>query len=286
MGEGATDRHDDYWKIDDQYYYMAKQLRTMLEDRHYHVGGIKDVGRLEGCLRRSRLGLMSYHNCGNEELRRLIAVRKLNDSITDGLREGDRQELLAILDCADLQPSFHRFLELPPELRNQVYKYYYAECRDVVFAPTQPPLTRCCILVRREALHMFYATRVFTLQLRRTTNYHDRCNLLSMGERQLLFWHSARPEHIAAITSLSVSVLLCLPFRREDIPDMAGQHLPRLLDFARLPTAKAARVGYWMAQLPTGLPEIEVKKCLKVAGSIERVADAMKKRAGGGGGLT
>ncbi|KAK5724697.1 hypothetical protein LTR15_004744 [Elasticomyces elasticus] len=63
---------------------------------------------------------------------------------------------------ADDTPRFHRFLELPPELRTQILEYYIAPFTlGGLRAPTMPPATRICRQLRSEILPLFFAACTF-----------------------------------------------------------------------------------------------------------------------------
>ncbi|TKA70254.1 hypothetical protein B0A55_07762 [Friedmanniomyces simplex] len=209
---GTRDNHDDYWKID-LYNGTAKEMRAWLEDRHYQVGAFKEKDRLDQCILRSKLGRISYYKHTNAELRNLIAIRKIDTSAPSmqHYRGNTKEKLLALLDYEDEHPKFERFLQLPPELRNKVYAYHYADFRDRIYAPSQPPLSRICRQLRRESLPMFYATCEFELRLQRFSPSYRYSNprpatfRLTVGDRMLLFLHSTDPKHLAAIRRLHIS---------------------------------------------------------------------------------
>ncbi|KAK5740562.1 hypothetical protein LTR17_004599 [Elasticomyces elasticus] len=208
----SRDQHDDYWKLE-IFQGSVKQMRAWLEGRKYHVGSIKNVGRLQEHISRAKLGIMSCHGFTNDELRELILAKNIDASryITKHNR-GTREDLILLIDRANLHPSFHRFLEMPPELRNRVYGYYYADFRDRIYAPSQPPLSRICRQLRKECLPMFYATCDFEFRLKRfsaTHRYYSPSRQpmrLTIGDRMMHFLHSTQPEHLAAIRNLRIAV--------------------------------------------------------------------------------
>jgi hypothetical protein len=61
----------------------------------------------------------------------------------------------------DDEPSFARFLQLPPELRVMTYEYYIDSLGTAPSVHSQPHLTRTSHLVRQEALPLFYARSTF-----------------------------------------------------------------------------------------------------------------------------
>lgn len=60
-------------------------------------------------------------------------------------------------------PSFHKFLNLPAELRMEIYKHYIDDLGPVPPEEhdNQPPLTRASSLLRKEALPLFYSHATF-----------------------------------------------------------------------------------------------------------------------------
>ncbi|KAK3647820.1 hypothetical protein LTR56_007794 [Elasticomyces elasticus] len=87
------------------------------------VCGIKfDPGctlkRLEALWLRFTRGLLPYTTCSNSELRRFCQQRGLK-AIEGAMRES----LISVLENADDEPVFERFLDLPPELRAIIFEY-------------------------------------------------------------------------------------------------------------------------------------------------------------------
>ena len=69
------------------------------------------------------------------------------------------------LEQADKTLAFHRFVELPPELRVRVYEYYVAAFPARISNPTQPPVTRANRLLREECLPIFYTNARFAITM-------------------------------------------------------------------------------------------------------------------------
>ena len=209
----TRDQHDDYWKLDLHYNLTAKEMRALLEERHYNVGTLMDKGRLKEHLRRTDLGLPSYYDLTIDGLRALLALRKVSSDHGTSYGFTMKRRLVKWLEEADLHPDFNRFLGLPPELRNKVYGYYYAGLRQPIYAPSQPPLSRICRQIRKESLPMFYAVCEFEFRLQRytqlskwSTTTADTVWRLTICDRMLLFLHSTPPENLAAIRNLRVVV--------------------------------------------------------------------------------
>ncbi|RMZ15345.1 hypothetical protein D0860_01663 [Hortaea werneckii] len=135
----SYDKHDSYWKLNLPYLKIA-EMHDILKSRNYHVAKKLTSDLLRSALRRSEQGHMSYHNCSNDELRRFIQARKIEASAL-GLKL-PKSELVDVLQSEDQRPKFHRFQELPPELRNRIYEYHFANFHQPICAPSQPPITK------------------------------------------------------------------------------------------------------------------------------------------------
>ncbi|KAK1825556.1 hypothetical protein LTR12_000358 [Friedmanniomyces endolithicus] len=202
----TSDEHDDYWKIRASSGLTVKDTKAVLEERGYHVGGIKDQGYLHYCNVRCNLGLPSYHKVDIHELRQRIKKRKIDTTaFFDKSSSGNRRELLAALDHADSNPRFERFLRLAQELRNKIYENYYDELATPIYAPSQPPLSRVCAQLRRESLPMFYATCEFEVRFERLPR-PSTAKRFVMCDRMLLFLHSTEPKYLTSVRSLYVVV--------------------------------------------------------------------------------
>ncbi|KAK0365427.1 ornithine aminotransferase [Friedmanniomyces endolithicus] len=70
--------------------------------------------------------------------------------------------MIAILEQADDERVFPRFMDLPPELRVEIYGHHFRSFDEGILA-VQPPLTTVCKLLRQEALPMFYRSHRFGL---------------------------------------------------------------------------------------------------------------------------
>lgn len=87
----------------------------MLMERNYHAGSSKDKRKLAGCLLRTDLGLISYVNETNDELRALLSKRNSHEYF--GNHKGTREELIWALEREDYNRRFKHFTRLPAELR-------------------------------------------------------------------------------------------------------------------------------------------------------------------------
>lgn len=119
-------------------------------------------------------GLISYEGLSITEFRLFIARRGL-PTITD--KKHTRSSLKAQLEQADEDATFDRFLDLPPEIRCQIYEHYFGSLNSPAhrYSPIgpQPPITRTSRQTREEALPLFYSRCCFSLEVQ----YDGRLNV-------------------------------------------------------------------------------------------------------------
>ncbi|KAK3626901.1 hypothetical protein LTR56_019527 [Elasticomyces elasticus] len=77
-----------------------------------------------------------------------------------------RRSTIAALEEAAAKRTFHRFLDLPPELRERVYWFTFSYS-DHAYHLQQPAVSRVSRLVRTESLPIFYKTNRFGVNIRR-----------------------------------------------------------------------------------------------------------------------
>ncbi|RMY90305.1 hypothetical protein D0864_01720 [Hortaea werneckii] len=209
----SYDKHDSYWKLNLPYLKIA-EMHDILKNRNYHVAKRLTSDLLRSALLRSEQGHMSYHKCSSDELRRLIQARKIEASPL-GLKLS-KSELVDILQSEDQRPKFHRFQELPPELRNRIYEYHFASFHQPICAPSQPPITKVSSLLRRETLQLFYHSCVFEVHLRlrmenETWSRFYRTPRLSLSDRDLMFLRCTEAENLSCIRRLNIVASIVSP---------------------------------------------------------------------------
>lgn len=100
----------EYWlyeNLHDYTNYTVEGLRGLLAARGYAIGSATTPKNLPVALKRSDLGLLSYTNRPNHELRELIQQRGLNKAFQSS-HECNRTDLLKILNDADDDRRFHK----------------------------------------------------------------------------------------------------------------------------------------------------------------------------------
>lgn len=80
----------------------------------------------------------------------------------------------------DEHNTFHRFLDLPPELRERIYTQYLNDYNEDDNPKCQPPISYASRSVRREALTLFYECCLFSI--RAATGIREDLKPISDGQ--------------------------------------------------------------------------------------------------------
>lgn len=214
---------DRYWRLPN--YILTNQvseIRHYLKTHNYpHTIPSSDFPSLLQSLARS---LPDYEKCKTVELRLFAHQRRLTN-IPD-ISTATRQDLAKVLRLADQTPEFHRFLELPSELRTSIYTFYCSDfATEPLTLPTYPPLARTNNQLLEEVLPVFYNSCTFAVNL--STDVSDYFqpitgtgsaaglapapgpgaipHVLRMQRETTLFFKALSSEHIANIQSLEVT---------------------------------------------------------------------------------
>ncbi|KAF2480276.1 hypothetical protein BDY17DRAFT_327240 [Neohortaea acidophila] len=168
--------YDFYWRFD-QYDHLSQSdlISTLITAGCSATIALESKPELIARKVRLDRGLLLYENCTDEELQQLVRRRLLQPmesaykacglprhDIVD-LRKWWHDGMIKKLEDADAT-GFGKFLDLPPELRSRVYKFYVGSLPAVLSCPSQPPLARTCNLIRNEVLPIFYGHHTFELR--------------------------------------------------------------------------------------------------------------------------
>lgn len=139
---------------------LAKRARAALDQHRFPYAKSIKKKRAIQLARRAARGLLTYDTCRFEELMTFIQARGLD---APGKHLTWNSELIAELERADEEASFHCFLELPPELRVRLYTYHFTAFETVSIEPA--PIFGTSRLVRQEARPLFYENIRFRIRL-------------------------------------------------------------------------------------------------------------------------
>jgi len=155
-----------YWKLSVGDLLNKEDLRAKLYWNNFHALKTTKLARLRILYVRSQRGMRSYEGMSRKELENEVAQRRIllpDPCVT----MGDLKEELEQYD--DEHNTFHRFLDLPPELRQRIYTEYFNTYDEDDNPKCQPPISYASRIVRREALPLLYECCAFAL---RTDHVH------------------------------------------------------------------------------------------------------------------
>lgn len=152
---------NDYWKLDSGSRGKTKEtLFRILAVRNPSLKGksSRSIGRLRELYVRHQRGMLSYEGIPARELGSFITQRGI---VSTANSKTTIAELRAQLEQADNDMTFGRFSDLPPEIRQQIFKQYFDsfyDCSDWD-SPlgSQPPITLASRQTRQEALPLFFS---------------------------------------------------------------------------------------------------------------------------------
>ena len=144
-----------YWKLDSANQCQKRGLRQKLEENGHSAfkSGCRTTARLRPLYIRRQRGLLSFEGLPLHELRQYATLRGI---VVDP--DATATIVKAQLEKADDEATFDRFTELPPEIRQIVFRYYYESLPSIERAPRkcQPPITTASRMIREESLPLFY----------------------------------------------------------------------------------------------------------------------------------
>lgn len=164
---------DRYWQTDIPQMDGMEKFRYYLKEKGFYHKSTDQLPRLQGLTKRWARGHQSYDACGVNDLRALLQRRRLEPY---GGRKANKRQLVRCLEVADdaddarnamnATRELHRFSELPPELRNRVYEFYFESLGKVPPRFVVPPLCRASRQLRSETTGLFFEHSTFIILLR------------------------------------------------------------------------------------------------------------------------
>lgn len=148
---------DTYWRLGFDTNRTIKQLKDFLDARDYQYALSASKTELVKAVGRCQRGLLSYRKCSTDELRAFCHVRALSIPA----RSTKVARLSSVLEAADEEATFTRFLDLPVELRVKVYELHFRDFDRITRRHRQPPIT-LVPQIRTEALPLFYGCVTFS----------------------------------------------------------------------------------------------------------------------------
>ena len=182
----------------------------------FHVPSKAKKARVIQLLRRAERGLLSYDAYGKDTLQGFAKARGLHNALK---KKATRADLIVLLEKADEEATFDRFMDFPPELRVRIYELHFQSfeplAADMNAMPwqyhvnlAQAPITRVCKAVRQDALTLFFEQMRFELLFfcgpRHGLDTSQKVTREFIGLNML---HRSSGEYLAKIRRLHLTVM-------------------------------------------------------------------------------
>lgn len=152
------------------YTSTAEDLKIYLAEHQFSHKASDTRARLSMCAERCYRGHLSYDGQNIKKLRALVQSRGIKTHLQG---RPNKKQLVKLLEAADddvdaMESSreFHKFSQLPPELRNRVYVCYFKSLGDVPPRFLTPPLCRASRQSRLESTGLFFEHCTFVVQVK------------------------------------------------------------------------------------------------------------------------
>lgn len=179
-----------YWMLAIPSFKTISGIKRYLRARNFTAKSTLTHARGTELMTRFARGLMSYERYKISELK---AMAKSRGVLPYG--NAKMAEIIKILEDADEGEAFRHLLDLPPELRNLIYTYFFDWVEDLPTNARHPPITIASKQLHNETLPLFYARCTFRFPI------HD--GILDWAvERQLKV---VGPEIVARISRFNFS---------------------------------------------------------------------------------
>jgi hypothetical protein len=149
-----------YWALPDYSYHTKAVLLEILDEHHYEVKKSSDKAELLFHIKRAKRYMVCYLKCSTAELHQFVKDRNLIPSLPLSL---SRTSLSKVLTTADEDLQLSRILDLPAELRKEIYEYYVDFFEDELTTRCPPPLAQLSKQLKAEVLPIFHRRCVFRL---------------------------------------------------------------------------------------------------------------------------
>lgn len=145
--------NDGYWKLDGKGDKTIAQRKTLLTEKGYHCQAQINKASALDAYGRCQRGILSYRGYDLTTLREFCVNRGLPESLSG---RKSRASLVRVLENADDNATLEKLFELPPELRDMVYKFHFESFDKLYYNYRQPPPLLASSRLRQEPLACFY----------------------------------------------------------------------------------------------------------------------------------
>lgn len=205
----------DYWKLERP--RSAAFVRSYFINKGIAYRVNSPRVRLFALYARVQRGLPIYDKYTLEELRASYFQRYHQLPTYLPVRKNAmRLELIRLLEDRTYEDGFHKLMDLPAELRVQIYEHYFKDVMTTIQKSTagffaQPPVTYASKLLRKEALDVFFKCCTPTIVVgQRTYIWHHQL----WDAKTKRFLKDAPVDHVHAIQNLRIRGWLHCPTGR------------------------------------------------------------------------
>jgi hypothetical protein len=207
MSTGRSGSKNEYWRWGMPGKHTREDLKYFLRKRAFYHKKSEKLPRLKVLAERCDRGHLSYETYNVAQLRQFVEDRGLKIKSTS---KANKKQLVQRLETAEKlsdtfedKREFPRFLELPPELRNAVYTFYFNGLKVVPQRFSQPPICKVSRELRVESLGLFYEHATFSISMTRCLlNTGD----VAINHQSKLFCDSVSESGFTRIRHLSVDL--------------------------------------------------------------------------------
>lgn len=213
---------DQYWQTADIWQSeTVERMTSELRKAGYTIPRSYRKLKITALFKRKQLDHFCYENCSVKELKKFAIDRQL---LPSGVKRPSKFKLAKVLLAGDAEPTFNRFLDLPPELRTWIYYRYMDDFMaldtdarmqiEPLQDPSQPPLARLSTVLRAEVLPIFYAEGTFEIKFRAPIRPHTAAGKMQAGNpfryriedgSNLFLSNVAQNEHIADLRNVIIT---------------------------------------------------------------------------------
>lgn len=184
-----------YWALPCPIDTRAKTAHDGLKRHRFGIPKKTEDYRAIELYGRAERGLISYDTCRVQELKTFIESRQLAEETPVPVK---KPQLIALLEQADDNAIFSRFMDLPPELRLRIYTCHFSSFPTVGAEPL--PILQVCRLVRQEARLLFYEISRFAVKL----NYRSGAGALVVAKATQRLFRNLERDCLARINKFRI----------------------------------------------------------------------------------
>lgn len=203
-----------------------------------------------------------YYACTLDELKEMVKVRGIEANVSN-VNNCDEWDLGRVLEATESLREFHRFQDLPVELRKYIYELYVDAFQNhQLYMPTSPPIARTSRRLRQESMQVLCDKCSFDIRMIETKANDKAGTILRMELQTMSFLSNLGMHFLPMIRNLrlclqrdkpySVPIERHLSFSRREMTTFSI-HLPHKQ--AGLKVEAEACDGFWTQRPAPHPPE-------------------------------